>query len=200
MGVARIGNKRCWVYKNFDQAGDYTLEISNTKVADAEYFDSIDEAEYYIYLERNGIIFTRQNKYELIPNFNYMGEFVRGITYKDDFRIGNFILDIKGMETDTYKIKAKMMKQYCARESKDGATLKYIAIYDLANHLKYVYDLLPVRYLDIRIVHKIKACTKKVEKGKGVNDRRKQAVIDFFKELPKEEMVINKELNIAYFI
>ena len=82
-------------------------------------FDSIKERNYYIYLEqlqREGKIYDLQCqvKFELQPAFIFMGKKIRAITYAADFTYytqdGQFhIIDTKGVKTDVYKLKKKMM-------------------------------------------------------------------------------------------
>lgn len=95
----------------------HTSKYHNIKVETPEgKFDSQKEAERYFELklmERAGLItgLARQQKYELIPKVGsqratyYIADFV----YKD--KEGNTIVeDTKGIKTDVYKIKKKLMK------------------------------------------------------------------------------------------
>lgn len=83
-------------------------------------FDSKTEAEYYIYLkelQNKGIV----NNIELQPSFILQNSFkkngktFRAIKYKADFKVTYSdseiaIIDIKGMETDVFKIKRKIFE------------------------------------------------------------------------------------------
>lgn len=83
-------------------------------------FDSKKECECYIYLENleaQGIIseLKRQVKFELQPAFKHKGKKIRAIIYVADFtfydQIGKFhIVDTKGVKTDVYLLKKKIMQ------------------------------------------------------------------------------------------
>lgn len=89
-------------------------------VIDGITFDSKKEAEYYCklkILEKAGEIkeFGIQPKYELQPTFRKNGKTHRSITYIADFIITNNdgttdIVDVKGFETDVFKIKQKLFE------------------------------------------------------------------------------------------
>lgn len=81
-------------------------------------FDSKKERDFYIMFEKmqkNGQIsdLKRQVKYELQPGFVFQGRKIRAIYYIADFTyIYNgklHIVDTKGIRTDVYNIKKKMM-------------------------------------------------------------------------------------------
>ena len=81
-------------------------------------FDSKKEARRYNelkLLEKAGIIknLQRQVKYELQPSFKYNGKTIRAINYIADFvyeKDGELIVeDVKGIKTDIYKLKKKML-------------------------------------------------------------------------------------------
>lgn len=83
-------------------------------------FDSVRECEYYIILheqEKKGEItdLKRQVKFTLQPAFELNGKKIREIAYFADFtyydRDGKYhIIDVKGMKTEVYKLKKKMMQ------------------------------------------------------------------------------------------
>ena len=83
-------------------------------------FDSRKEADYYCQLKllkRAGEIkdFGLQPRYELQPTFKKNGTTHRSITYVADFVIDNNdgtteIIDIKGVETQVFKIKKKLFE------------------------------------------------------------------------------------------
>lgn len=89
-------------------------------VVDGIEFDSQKEAEYYCQLKllkRAGEIkgFGLQPRYELQPKFRKNGKKYRPITYIADFVISNNdgtteIVDVKGVETQVFKIKKKMFE------------------------------------------------------------------------------------------
>ena len=81
-------------------------------------FDSKKEARRYNelkLLEKAGIIknLQRQVKYELQTSFKYNGKTIRAINYIADFvyeKDGELIVeDVKGIKTDIYKLKKKML-------------------------------------------------------------------------------------------
>ncbi len=83
-------------------------------------FDSLKERNHYIYLEqlqKEGKIIDLQCqvKYELQPAFTFKGKKIRAVTYTADFTYftpdGQFhIVDTKGVKTDVYKLKKKLMQ------------------------------------------------------------------------------------------
>lgn len=83
-------------------------------------FDSKKEFEYYLFLldrqKRGGITELRlQVPFELQPAFEHKGKKIRAITYVADFtyvdKAGEMhIVDTKGMRTEIYKLKKKMMQ------------------------------------------------------------------------------------------
>lgn len=83
-------------------------------------FDSRKEADYYCQLKllkRAGEIrdFGLQPRYELQPTFKKNGTTHRSITYVADFVVVNNdgttdIIDIKGVETQVFKIKQKLFE------------------------------------------------------------------------------------------
>jgi len=81
-------------------------------------FDSKKEANRYNQLkllEKAGLIknLQRQVKYELQPSFKYNDKTIRAINYIADFvyeKNGELIVeDVKGIRTDVYKLKKKML-------------------------------------------------------------------------------------------
>ena len=83
--------------------------------------------EYYIYLENleaQGAIseLKRQVRFELQPSFKHNGKTIRAITYVADFtfkdRDGKFhIVDTKGIKTDVYLLKKKILHIQLEMES-----------------------------------------------------------------------------------
>lgn len=89
-------------------------------VVDGIEFDSKKEADYYCklkILKQAGEIkdFELQPRYELQPTFKKNGTTHRSITYVADFIITNNdgtteVVDIKGVETQVFKIKKKLFE------------------------------------------------------------------------------------------
>lgn len=83
-------------------------------------FDSKKEGTYYLKLkamEELGIIkdLKLQVKFELQPSFKFNGKTIRAINYIADFTYYDennkyHIVDTKGVRTEVYKIKKKMMQ------------------------------------------------------------------------------------------
>lgn len=76
-------------------------------------FDSISESKFFLYLlnkyNREEIIL--QPKYILQDKFiDNIGKKIRPITYLADFQIGNYVIDIKGFETQVFKLKEKLFR------------------------------------------------------------------------------------------
>ena len=57
--------------------------------------------------------------FELIPKFEYNGEKVRAMTYLPDFVGKNFIIECKGLVTDSFPLSWKIFKYYLKQENKD---------------------------------------------------------------------------------
>ena len=102
----------------------YSKYRANKTEVDGIVFDSKREAARYRELklmEQTGEIFDLklQPTFELQKSFKHKGKTIRAITYKADFMyrargITTFVVeDVKGMETEVFKIKRKMfLKQY----------------------------------------------------------------------------------------
>ncbi|MGL5426392.1 MAG: DUF1064 domain-containing protein [Cetobacterium sp.] len=73
-------------------------------------FDSKAESKFYIQLRDNGVEFELQPRFLLQEAFKKNGKHFRKIEYIADFRIGNRIIDIKGVETEAFKIKKKLFE------------------------------------------------------------------------------------------
>lgn len=81
-------------------------------------FDSKREADRYLVLksmEEDGAIedLRRQVRYELVPAFDVDGKHYRPVYYVADFTYrenGHEVIeDVKGMKTDVYRLKAKLV-------------------------------------------------------------------------------------------
>ena len=81
-------------------------------------FDSKREADRYLVLksmEEDGVIedLRRQVRYELVPAFDVDGKHYRAVHYVADFvyrENGHEVIeDVKGMRTDVYRLKAKLV-------------------------------------------------------------------------------------------
>lgn len=57
--------------------------------------------------------------FELIPKFEYNGEKVKAMTYLPDFVGKNFIIECKGLVTDSFPLRWKIFKYYLKQENKD---------------------------------------------------------------------------------
>ena len=89
-------------------------------VVDGITFDSKREADRYLVLkgmEEDGAIegLRRQVRYELVPAFDVDGKHYRPIYYVADFvyrEDGREVVeDVKGMRTDTYRLKSKLFSR-----------------------------------------------------------------------------------------
>ena len=115
-------------------------KYNNRKVEiDGHKFDSKLEAQYYTFLKHKkatGKIkdFSLQPRYTLQETFKRDGKTYRSITYIADFEVlhndgSTQVIDVKGMMTDVFKIKAKMFtklygKLYLVKNSKTGFKLE----------------------------------------------------------------------------
>ena len=96
------------------------MKYGNRKTEiDGIVFDSKKEASRFLdlkLLESGGAIqnLRRQVKYELIPSQRISGKTERGVSYIADFVYDlegkTIVEDVKGMKTDVYKLKRKLMK------------------------------------------------------------------------------------------
>lgn len=82
-------------------------------------FDSRAESEYYRWLKQNKDVVNIecQPKFTLQPSFRKNNKTIRAITYIADFRVfyrdgHTEIIDVKGVETDSFRIKAKLF-EFC---------------------------------------------------------------------------------------
>lgn len=100
----------------------------NKKVTiDGRTFDSMAEAAYYQELKlrlKAGDIrgFGCQSKISLLPGFEKYGRKIRPVTYIADFIIehkdGSIeYIDVKGMETEVFKLKRKMFDYFYPEET-----------------------------------------------------------------------------------
>ena len=108
-------------WKNYNRPNKYN---NHKTIVDGIKFDSIREAERYQelkLLEEAGKIshLELQPVVVLQDKFVYRGKVIRAITYRADFAYFDHavnkgvIEDVKGMETDVFKIKKKMfLKKY----------------------------------------------------------------------------------------
>lgn len=105
-------------------------KYSNRKKTDSKYhaektkidgiqFDSKKEADYYCELKMLKMAgevkeIDRQVVFELLPSYKRNGKTVRAITYRADFVVtyrdgSKNVIDVKGYQTDVYKLKKKML-------------------------------------------------------------------------------------------
>lgn len=96
-------------------------KYKNNKVEiDGIKFDSKMEGNIYGIIKENGLEYILQPKYLLQEKFRYNNKVVREINYIGDFdlKINNVVytIDVKGMETQVFKIKAKMFLYRYGRE------------------------------------------------------------------------------------
>lgn len=86
---------------------------SKKTVIDGIGFDSKLEANCYLFLKPLFPSLELQPKYLLQPKFRVNNEAIREINYNADFKFKikdiEIIIDSKGMETDVFKIKRKML-------------------------------------------------------------------------------------------
>lgn len=85
-------------------------------VEDGVKYDSKLELAFKHLLDANGIEYTMKIKYNLQEKFRYLGEAIRAINIFPDFIITKgalsvAIVDTKGVRTEVYKLKAKMLKK-----------------------------------------------------------------------------------------
>ena len=89
-------------------------KFKNVKVViDSITFDSKLESNHYIQLRDAGFDMEMQTVYRLQESFLHQGKLVRAITYKSDFVLKlpyeTYVIDSKGLLTEVFKIKSKML-------------------------------------------------------------------------------------------
>lgn len=83
-------------------------------------FRSKLETYTYKKLKEAGIdVEYESTHFELIPKFEYNGEKVRAMTYLPDFVGKNFIIECKGLVTDSFPLRWKIFKYYLKQENKN---------------------------------------------------------------------------------
>lgn len=88
-------------------------KVKNAKhiTIDGIHFKSLLEGFTYNELKTNGIKCEYEPfSFTLIPSFEYNGTKIRGATYKPDFVGDDWIIEVKGFETDAFKIRWKLFK------------------------------------------------------------------------------------------
>jgi len=111
--------------ETYEKLMNHSIDVKVNKyknkrvVYDGHMFDSIKEKKYYIklkVLEELGKIkdLKLQVKFELIPSFKFNNKTIRSINYVADFTYNDeenklHIVDTKGIRTEVYKIKKKLM-------------------------------------------------------------------------------------------
>ena len=104
-------------------------KYGNKKVKfNGETFDSKLELDYYRYLLNQQdlgeiISITMKPVFILQPGFTYCGKSIRKITYTPEFMFEEkngkiHIVDVKGMKTNEFKLKEKMLK-YTLKDAKN---------------------------------------------------------------------------------
>ena len=79
-------------------------------IIDGIKFDSTMEGLFYRLLKKNNTEFTMQPKFELQPGFKKRDKKYMALNYIGDFRIKDFIIDIKGMKTPVFNLKKKLFE------------------------------------------------------------------------------------------
>jgi hypothetical protein len=97
-----------------EKTNKYHVAAAEDRTYDGITFDSKSEMSSYQLLRKYNIDFEYHPIYELQPEFVAPdGKKIRPISYEGDFLIkrpeGNLLVDTKGMETDIFKMKRKML-------------------------------------------------------------------------------------------
>lgn len=110
-------------------------------------FRSKKEARFAELLEENGINYEYEStRYELLSGFDfpYWGRFgkvfkqinrVRPITYTPDFRVGDYVIEIKGYRTTTYSVKKKLFLKYL---SDNEPHIKFVEINSVSEMKSFI--------------------------------------------------------------
>ena len=97
-----------------ERRGKYNVSPPEERTADGITFDSKIEMNAYKMLCSHNINFSYHAVYELQPACECGGKKHRAIAYEGDFLLTRpdgvkFLVDVKGMKTDIFKLKEKMM-------------------------------------------------------------------------------------------
>jgi hypothetical protein len=88
---------------------------ASKQTVDGEEFDSKLEANFYKHLNERQVRFSRQVPFNILEKFvdEETGRTIRGVSYFADFVIERngytYVIDAKGMETQVYKLKRKLL-------------------------------------------------------------------------------------------
>lgn len=80
------------------------------KEYNGDVYDSTAEADFAAYLDLLRIEYERQPIITLQESFKDQHGTCRAIEYQPDFKIGRFYIDVKGVSTPDFALKAKMMR------------------------------------------------------------------------------------------
>jgi len=116
--------------------GKYNVSAPAERTVDGITFDSKLEAKAYTLLKQYGQVFQHHQVFELQPAFKLGDTDHRAINYESDFVLTHpdgrrFVVDIKGLETDIFKIKRKMLAYrhhivvHCIKSLKDLTKFLY---------------------------------------------------------------------------
>lgn len=98
---------------NFSRDNKYGVSAKDQRTFNGIVFDSKFEMNAYRFLLERGVEFERQVEFVLQEGFRHDGKWIRPIKYIADFKVrgnaGWHIIDTKGMMTDTFLVKKKMM-------------------------------------------------------------------------------------------
>lgn len=94
---------------------------SQKVIDDGIKFDSKLEHYFYSGLKKYNIDFELKPKYILSSGFKFGSETIRPITLSPDYLLTshNIIVETKGFETETFKIKWKLFKRHLVNENKN---------------------------------------------------------------------------------
>lgn len=91
----------------------FNISPKEQRTLDNIVFDSKWEMKVYQMFKEAALDFTRQPRYVLQPKFEHNGRKLREIAYEADFLVSagglQYVVDAKGMETDVFKMKEKML-------------------------------------------------------------------------------------------
>lgn len=102
--------------------------------------DSGLELFFYTQCLNKGIKVEREPKFVLQPKFTYLNQSVREITMFPDFLLPelNIVVETKGFETDTYKIKKKMIIYHLSLLNKNT---KYVILKNKKEITEFINSL-----------------------------------------------------------
>lgn len=83
-----------------------------TVINDITFKSKLEAYTYQKLIEANIEARYEEDRFTLLPSFEFQNKKIRAITYKPDFVGNNFIIECKGFATDAWHNREKLIKYY----------------------------------------------------------------------------------------